>query len=185
MKDYQEKLHFLTEIFISKIASILSLKNFEFEFGFASEFQPYASMSLDVPGVMLSPDDIMKINTNIKVPEERFNFVPTVVINDYFKFNDELELLGIIAHELRHVWQYHNVYGAKDLLKQHITPNTKKYYDSKLEMDAYAFQMVVLKTIYPTITIKEVFENFKGINSSIRRIERQYKLLINEEFKEF
>lgn len=173
------------EEYVKKISNILDLKIDEVNVYKFSDISDVVNMYEKSPGVMLTPEHIELINNEIENKEKHLKLIPTVIINDYFKYNSSnLYLLGIIAHELRHVWQFYNMDEAKKTFAKHVKSGSSEYWKQQVERDAYAFQLAIIQSISPSSTIKEVFLYFKNIKKDIEELKKKYndkiKLILKE-----
>lgn len=185
MQNPTQNIYKKIDEFTKKISSNLDLKKDDFFLVNFTQISEVCDMPNGVPSVMLTPDDLALINNGIIDKNKHFKLIPTVVINDCFQFQSDLQLLGIISHELRHTWQYYNMYRAKEEFKVHTNPETPEYYNKQTEKDAYAFQLLVINTVSPSSTIDEIFTYFKNMKATLFRLNRNYKKKIKAKFKEW
>lgn len=120
---------------------------------------------------------------------------PVILINDNHPMmndkNNEMEIFGILAHEIRHLWQYFQNksewnaemstslrdLGANEKTNIHTIP--EGYYIKNIEIDAYAFQIAFLRAFYNVPKLKleaEAMSKFPDdMEERIQKLYNEYK----------
>ena len=170
-------------LFIKIFTRILDLNLDDFGWCFFSDLDDVVITEKETPGCFFSREEIELINKTIDDEELELEPLPSVVINDRFIFSSDAQLMGIIAHEMRHLWQYFQT-DYTELFKEHLIHKSDKYFESKRENDAYAFQEAMIEILFPTTSIKEIYVNFPNIKETVEHYKEMYKDKIISVLKE-
>ena len=141
----KDELKLILNVHTEVLAEVLKIKYSEFQWEFWSDFKiEYPNYShMIVPSAMITPIHLNDI------------YEPFIVINDeYYDSNgSSFHLIQMIAHELRHVWQF---YENKQKWNRELELNPlkvnkdtssiteeglQKYTNLEIEQDAFAFQI--------------------------------------------
>ena len=153
-KDRTNNFVFLEQLYTSMLnflGNILNINNRKWGYEFISNLEELNAFSW-IPAAFIKPHELDLFDE------------PTIVINDSNPIMKELEqevsIFGILAHEMRHLWQYYqkNPLWEKEMnltlkdLKVNINADENtipdSYFNLEIEIDAYAFQIAFLRVFY-------------------------------------
>lgn len=180
--EINKKMNIVYKNIISLISNILDLNKKDWGYDVISNYSDIQGTDL-CPAAMLKPGEYKKINK------------PFILINDghpmMSSIGNEIEMVGILAHEVRHVWQYfqNNPVWNEEMLnngrkigfdeKTTLNNVPENYINQDIELDAYSFQLAFVRILYDSPGLKfepSVMNKFPSdFESRINTLYYKYK----------